>query len=306
MSCYKPLVFQKLGKNKETGKEKVLLVRCFSGNYEDYRNDKKFVFVPCGQCLGCRLDYANTWAERCCLEASIHGENNMFITLTYNELNCPTRVSKNEFKRFIKRLRYHFGDEHIKYFGCGEYGSRNHRPHYHIIIFGARFDDMKIIHRSSFDNTIAYYSSDKLNKLWPYGFTTIGEVNYNTASYTARYILKKQKGINKTDEFVLMSTRPAIGREYFEKNIEKIKENQLIYFPFNEKKKTAVINKYFKKLLLDKDLEYTEELKQEAINRINRKFNSDKFVHNIEDDFKFYQLKENIKKEQIKNLKRGL
>ena len=39
--------------------------------------------VPCGQCIGCRLDRSKSWAIRCVHEASLH-DVNCFITLTYS------------------------------------------------------------------------------------------------------------------------------------------------------------------------------------------------------------------------------
>lgn len=44
--------------------------------------------IPCGQCIGCRLEYSRNWANRCSLEMRQH-EKNSFITLTYNEENIP-------------------------------------------------------------------------------------------------------------------------------------------------------------------------------------------------------------------------
>lgn len=46
------------------------------------------VIVPCGQCMGCRLDKANDWAIRCVHEAKLHLQN-CFITLTYKPECLP-------------------------------------------------------------------------------------------------------------------------------------------------------------------------------------------------------------------------
>ena len=39
--------------------------------------------VPCGQCIGCRLERSRQWAIRCMHEASLH-DKNCFITLTFS------------------------------------------------------------------------------------------------------------------------------------------------------------------------------------------------------------------------------
>ena len=44
--------------------------------------------VPCGRCIGCRLDYSIDWATRCVNESSLYSDN-CFITLTYSDSNLP-------------------------------------------------------------------------------------------------------------------------------------------------------------------------------------------------------------------------
>jgi hypothetical protein len=76
------------------------------------------------------------------------------------------------------------------------------------------------------------YRSDLLEELWPYGYSSIGEVTWQTAAYCARYSIKKVGGSQKdanyrrTDrktgetylletEYVTMSRRPGIGNDWF-------------------------------------------------------------------------------------------
>ena len=47
------------------------------------------VTVPCGQCIGCRLERSKMWAVRCMHESQLH-DKNCFLTLTYNDENLPT------------------------------------------------------------------------------------------------------------------------------------------------------------------------------------------------------------------------
>ncbi len=201
--------------------------------------------VACGQCLGCRLDRTLMWAMRIVHEASMyeHAYGNCFITFTYrsehettrkqynNGHYCPADYSLNyhHFRDFIKRLRRHFPQK-IRYFHCGEYGDENLRPHYHACLFNCSFDDQIVEQQSE---GITTYSSPTLTKLWPYGFCTIGELNFETASYTAGYILKKVTG-NQANEsylrndsygvaywvkppYTTMSLKPGIGADFYAK-----------------------------------------------------------------------------------------
>lgn len=168
---------------------------------------------------------------------------NCFITLTYRDPHeCNSEelangyhipddwsLNKKHFQKFMRRLRKHFPQK-IRFFHCGEYGDITKRPHYHACLFNVRFDDVQLFKS---DQGIHTYSSPTLEKLWPYGFATIGELNYETAAYTARYCLKKINGHNAADhymrcdeygvaywlqpEYVTMSLKPGIGATWYEK-----------------------------------------------------------------------------------------
>lgn len=164
--------------------------------------------LPCSKCIGCRLNYARSWALRCQLEALSHKEN-CFITLTFSneeleKRKIPWSVDKVDFQLFMKKLRKKYG-EHIRYFHCGEYGEKTHRPHYHALIFGHDFRIKTNTNKVQKFGKGKYplYNSSELTEydeknniiggLWPYGHTTVGELNFETASYTARYVTKKVK-----------------------------------------------------------------------------------------------------------------
>jgi len=121
-------------------------------------------------------------------ENQMHEESS-FITLTMNDEYLSTRVNpssldKTEFQRFMKRLRKRYGKQ-IRYFHCGEYGEKNHRPHYHAILFGVDFEDKELF---QVRDEIRLYTSKTLADLWPYGFVTIGEVTMESCAYVARYV----------------------------------------------------------------------------------------------------------------------
>jgi hypothetical protein len=132
----------------------------------------------------------------------------------------------------MKRLRKHFAPKLVRFYMCGEYGDLEQRPHFHACLFGIDFDDKQ--YWSKTDAGFELYRSPTLEKLWPYGFSSIGDVNFLTAGYVARYIMKKVTGdlaekhyehinletgeiTNRQPEFTKMSLKPGIGARWFEK-----------------------------------------------------------------------------------------
>ena len=187
--------------------------------------------VECGRCMACRMSRAKDWAVRCVMESKLHDKNS-FVTLTYDNEHLPTgnTLVKRDLQLFMKRLRKKFGAG-IRFFACGEYGTKYQRPHYHLLLFGFDFPD-KTPWKSSkgakfghnFDNVV--YRSASLEGLWTFGFSTVGSVSYESCSYVSRYILKKQRGEkdensvyrkqNILPEFTLMSRKPGIARSFYD------------------------------------------------------------------------------------------
>lgn len=186
----------------------------------------KGISLPCGRCIGCRLERTRQWAVRIMHEAKMHDENS-FVTLTYNDENLPEGGSINvrDCQLWIKRLRERIAPVRIKFFMCGEYGEKLERPHYHAILFGYSFPD-KVFFKGS--GELSLYTSRLLSESWPHGFASVGSVSYDSAAYVAGYALKKINGPSaasfykgRKPEFVLMSRggRKAggIGHGFIEK-----------------------------------------------------------------------------------------
>ena len=190
------------------------------------------VEVPCGQCIGCRLERSREWAVRCVHEASLHTDN-CFLTLTYNDDKLPSdgSLNKEHFPAFMKRLRARLEGLKIRYFHCGEYGEENHRPHYHACLFGFAFPDR--VHYST-ERGVRLYYSPMLEETWGHGFCSVGELTFESAAYVARYVLKKVNGpkaydhylsVNATTgviseiqpEYTTMSRRPGIAHGWYSK-----------------------------------------------------------------------------------------
>ncbi|WNK15064.1 MAG: replication initiator protein [Microvirus sp.] len=223
MVCYYPLSGYRSSTLNENGKRPIVfrLAQSFSDTP---------VQVPCGQCVGCRLERSRQWAIRCVHEASLY-KRNCFITLTFNDFYLPENRSLDVrvFQLFMKRLRKRFG-EGIRFFHCGEYGEQYGRPHYHACIFNFDFPDRELW---SVRDDVRLYTSASLSELWPFGYAVIGDVTFQSAAYVARYIMKKQTGdgsskyyeyispdgeiFDRKPEYVTMSRRPGIAHGWYDK-----------------------------------------------------------------------------------------
>jgi len=208
-----------------------------SGGGVTFKLSEGFVDRPltfaCGQCIGCRKERARQWAVRCVHEASLY-KDNCFLTLTYDDVHLAGNgsLNKRDIQLFIKRLRKAFG-ANIRFLQCGEYGEKYSRPHHHVLLFNHKFPDAELF-SSVYGRKLCV--SAKLAKLWPYGFSTIGELTYESAAYVAGYVLKKVTGKlaefhydGLLPEFITMSRRPGIAHDWFEVHKDNIYPMDKVY-----------------------------------------------------------------------------
>lgn len=183
MACYHPLTAYRGPKGK-SGKNSVVFDPSRASTTEK-------ILVPCGQCIGCRMEYSRQWAIRCVHEASLYDEN-CFLTLTYDDEHLPKNESlvKEDFQLFMKRLRKNNPDSKIRFLMCGEYGTEKKRPHYHACIFNFNFKDRVVWSRKK---DVTLYVSEELNKTWKKGYCIIGNVTFQSARYITDYIIPKFK-----------------------------------------------------------------------------------------------------------------
>lgn len=227
MSCYHPLMGIPKGIDPRSGKMQYL-IKPFPKDFHGDSGIDGIVTIPCGKCIGCRLDYSRQWANRCMLEMQYH-EEAWFVTLTYDQAHVPLSwytdpdtgeafqamtLRKRDFQLFMKRLRKEYEPQKIRFFAAGEYGDKKLRPHYHVILFGLHIDDLQLYEEHVGD--FPYYTSERLQKVWDSGLDNwidlkyiskggitplatrgmviIAPVNWQTCAYVARYVIKKQKG----------------------------------------------------------------------------------------------------------------
>ena len=298
MPCYHPLTAYQCGDGSIVFQER----RWF--------NTVKTLSLPCGQCIGCRLERSRQWAMRCMHEAQLH-EKNCFITLTYDNTHLPSDGSLHykDFQLFIKRLRKKFGNIRIRYYMAGEYGENFGRPHFHACIFGYDFHDKKLWQRSP-SGSMLYRSSD-LELLWPFGYSSIGDVNFESAAYVARYIMKKVTGHNakshytetnpetgeittRKPEFNKMSLKPGIGYDWYKKYKTDVYPHDYVII---KGKKVKPPKFYDKKYKSDYPFEYDEILYKREI---NGKLNSE------DNTLERLIVKETVQNAKLQKLKRNL
>ena len=168
MACFYPLTaYRSKNANEDTGRRPLVFK---SGDSIDGVEIK----LPCGRCIGCRLEYSRQWAIRCVHEAQLYDEN-AFLTLTYDQEHCPEdySVSVREIQTFMKRLRKQTGIK-LRFLACGEYGEKFSRPHYHFLIFGYGFPD-KYLDKMT-DAGELLYRSPLLESVWKKGRSLPGIV----------------------------------------------------------------------------------------------------------------------------------
>lgn len=242
--------------------------------------------LRCGSCIDCRLNSSHKWAVRCMFESQYH-EQSIFVTLTYADTHLPfgnfvdangeifsSSLSLYDIQAFLKRLRERldrlYGSK-IRIFYCGEYGELNHRPHYHAIIFG--FPLAAKLNFEYSQDGFNYYTSPDIESCWSdrfgvsMGFHVVSDFSYDTAAYTARYIMKKQKGKSLSylhtsypdgfsplvNPFAHQSTKPGLGYLYFKEHKDEIYTYDSIYYQKDFRVFKSKPPRYFDKLY---DLEH--------------------------------------------------
>ena len=264
MACYKPLS----GYRAKDGRLRP----------NTLKGTDHYLEVPCGYCIGCRIDRARDWKIRMYHESQMH-EGNSFITLTYADKYLPPNQSLElaHFQKFMKRLRKNLGTR-IRFFHAGEYGGEKGepigRPHYHAIIFGHDFtDDREPAMKGNQGHT--FYRSPELEKAWPFGFSTIGDVTPETCGYVAKYMFKKMVGdlaethyarIDQetgemkpvTHEYATMSRMPGLGYSFFQKYWKDIYAIDACVI----KGKENPVPRYYDRLLERKDPELLAQVQE--------------------------------------------
>ena len=204
------------------------------------------IVLPCEKCQDCRIRRARDWSVRCVHEAQLH-DRNCFLTLTYDDEHLPADrgLVKKHVQDFLKRLRRRLPPGRVvRYLAAGEYGTKQQRPHYHLLLFGEDFLDGGTPEQFETGKGSMLYTAERMRRLWRFGFHSIGMLTPQSARYTAQYTLKKQaqqiteqarhlrtdgkKIWSVPPEFLLTSRRPGLGARWFERYWRDVYPNDFV------------------------------------------------------------------------------
>lgn len=189
---------------------------------------KRRITVPCGKCLACEQKRASQFAQRAIDELQFW-DTACVVTLTYNDEHLPENswLCRRDVQLFAKRLRKSLGDDHpIRIYGCGEYGSKKGRPHYHLIIYGWSPSDcdFHFVKRGR-----KHYLSATVERLWsvykgntsdnkpifePIGYCDVClVVDEKTCFYCAKYLQKRvQSYMPDAPNAFMITPREGLGK----------------------------------------------------------------------------------------------
>jgi hypothetical protein len=222
--------------------------KCITPFYVKDKFTGDYIPVPCSKCPPCKKRRTSGWSFRLVKEGE-RSHSALFVTLTYNTEVVPItqngfmNLDKADVQKFMKRLRK-LSNAKIKYYVCGEYGTKRMRPHYHLIIFNA--------------------DKEKVEQAWtldrrPLGQIYIGDVNEASIGYTLKYMTKKGKipmhqNDDRQKEFSLMSK--GIGTNYLTDNMIKWHKSNIeerMYCNIKGNKKIAMPRYYKDKIYSEFD-----------------------------------------------------
>lgn len=237
------------------------------------------LILPCGQCIGCLLDRSLGWAVRCEHEAMYH-EENYFLTLTFSDKHLPADFSLRSWhlQDFWKRVRHALDAEadffdgvfagadapRFKYYAAGEYGDENFRPHYHATVFGLPLKKLGDLQYHARSNDFTLYRSSWLERHWPWGFSTVAPMTFETAAYVARYCCKKVFPAEK-DAYAEAGILPerswiskGLGRSWYEEFAAETWRDDYIV---NSRGHTMAVPRTYMRWLEAQDLSRAESIK---------------------------------------------
>lgn len=202
--------------------------------------------VPCGKCPECVARRTSAWSFRL-MQEDKNSSMSQFITLTYDTQNVPITkagymsLDKRGIQLFFKRLRKlnASSESSIKYYMCGEYGSKTMRPHYHIILFNCRIETIQAA--------------------WDVGRVHYGTVSGASVGYTLKYLCKPKRipmhtNDDRQPEFSLMSK--GLGRNYLTPQIVRWHKADLdnrVYVNLEDGKKASMPRYYKDKIYTDQE-----------------------------------------------------
>lgn len=167
--------------------------------------------VPCGKCAFCLTNKRSEWIFRIFHEMRTQEYPGWFLGFTYDEKHvrrvADGRLSLRfyDIQLYLKRLRK--ANFYVKYVCVGEYGSRTHRPHYHMLLWtSAPVERLQSEWKSSKDGTIL-------------GAIHFGRISLASAMYAMKYIIQpKQRDVDGIERTRAQFSK-GIGLGYLSKAV---------------------------------------------------------------------------------------
>lgn len=168
-----------------------------------------YIAVPCRKCLLCRQKDGNILAQRLEFESECHDHMPWFVTLTFSPQFIPADglLKKSYALVFIARLRDYvrrfYPGTTIRYYYQGEYGEKNGRMHYHLLIFGLpliSFRSALKLFKSSWRSK-SYFSilrNGKIERIRPL-IGRVGVSQINSKEYRSYYEKTRKRTLKPED-----------------------------------------------------------------------------------------------------------
>lgn len=197
-----------------------------------------------------------------------------FLTLTYDDGQVPVdpvsglnTLVKSDYQKFMKDLRDFERRKLLRadklgllrYYACGEYGTKTQRPHYHSILFN-----------------MSPISRDYLPEIWKKGFVHVGSVTGASIGYVTKYVINRPGDYTgRQKPFAVMSNRSGgLGKDYLVKFSKWHKSGKRFYV--KDEGVTGRLPRYYQdkifnqhekelrryELMKERPEEYWEEIRQ--------------------------------------------
>jgi hypothetical protein len=264
--------------------------------------------VPCGKCFQCLARRRNGWSFRLHHQMNI-SSSACFMTLTYGHAqddkgrlfgedppltdNGLYTLDKTDLQKFLKRFRKfektrNKNGNTIKYYAVGEYGTKNHRPHYHLILFNASPQCMA-------------QSYMVAKKIWQKGSVDVASCNMATINYVVGYVMSgawapEHELDDRHPHFSLMSK--GLGSNYLTDEIYDFHYDRMDTSVMHPSGFRIPLPRYYK----DKIFSVEEKAELYEINQRVRQVDWEEFV-NIDFEKQVEETRQKIRLHERKNKK---
>lgn len=194
--------------------------------------------VACRQCWQCIENKVNDYVGRNIAE-NLTATYTHYVTLTYGRVQNEEHHARSllltysDVQKLLKLLRF-YGFE-VRYLVAGEFGSKNGRAHWHIILHwqgalpaGIKLNDPFFMW-ARLDPETGEQARDVNGDpafFWPHGFAHFQEATHEAVRYCCKYIQKDLKD-DKAQAELHYSLKPPLGFKYFCELAERHVANKL-------------------------------------------------------------------------------